>query len=108
MTPNLLITLGNILKIYKICRIMACSLILWISVPIHFLITLFQINILNRTPYRNKIPSAYMRVNLCRTRTPVSKQLLNVPDVNSIFMKMSGVTVPQTVNTYILPDTCIP
>ena len=83
---------------------MACSLILWISVPIHFLITLFQINILNRTPYRNKISAAYMRVNLCRTRTPVSKQLLNVPDVNSIFMKMRSVTVPQTMHSDFLID----
>ena len=68
---------------------------------------LFQIHILNRTPYCNKIPATYMRVNLCRTGTLVSKQLLYVPDVNTILMQMSGITVPQTVNTNILPDPCI-
>ena len=63
---------------------------------------LFKVNVVNRIPYRHQAAATHMSVNLSGTAAAMSQQLLYVPDIEAAFVQVGGVTVPQSMYSYLL------
>ena len=65
------------------------------------------LEVIQRTFNLTYILVTYMRIYLCRLRTFMPQQLLDIPQVCTAFQQMCGETMPKKMNSDILFNVCL-